>query len=209
MTFLVAPLAQAALAVASAAPTPDLDALLLARLREQYPAVAHWQIHRFSDRMQIRSGAASVLRLGSRSAVRVGDHVYWYSVAGFQTVVSAARMVPSGGSLNAQLGLSGEADVLAVGCEPLTDPSRLDGSRARRVLHAGQVICRNEIEVRPPVARGDEVTVRYIGAAMSLTTTGIAESDGTLGADVEVKKPNAPAIYRAVVSGEREVTIHE
>jgi flagella basal body P-ring formation protein FlgA len=193
----------------SAAGNVQIESLLLAKLGEQYPAVVRWEVHPFGKARVSDNDAMSVARLGSRSAVRVGDRVYWYAVEGFQAGFSATRVVHSGEPLDATSARAGEIDALAAGCAPLTDASRLAGARARRSMHEGQVICEDAVEPRPPVARGDELTVHYAGTRISLVTKGVAQTDGALGESVEVKKPDTGERYVAVVSGNREVTINE
>jgi len=203
------PLLQAAAVIAGPASAADIEALLLAGLRERYPSVERWELHAFDNRGPIASGSPSVAHLGARSAVRVGGRVYWYAVSGFQVAVNATRRIQAGESLDARAGQSSEVDVMAAACEPMTDLSRLEGARARRTIRPDQVICDESIEPRPPVARGDSVTVHFVGARISLTTRGVAESDGALGEPVKVKKIGTSDVYRAVVSGIQEVTLHE
>jgi flagella basal body P-ring formation protein FlgA len=209
MPVAVITLLQLAAAIGGQRPLPELDGLLLNALQQRYPAVARWELHRFPDSAPQRSGPVSVLRLGSRSAVRVADHVYWYSVAGFQRVVSAARTLRAGQPLDPASGEIVDADVMAASCDPVTDITRLQDTRARRTLLAGRVICGNAIEPRPLIARGEEISVLYVGARMMLKTKGVAESDGVLGESISVRKLNAADVYEAVVSGAGEVTIHE
>jgi flagella basal body P-ring formation protein FlgA len=209
VTALALSLLQAAATVVVAADASELDASLRTHLRERYPLVERWEIHPIAHAKRPATGEAHVVRLGSRSAIRVGTQVYWYSVAGFQSAIHASRSVQSGEALDPSAGRPEETDVLGAACNPLTDVSHLTGMRARRAFREGQLVCSDGIEPRPPVARGDEVTVRYVGTRISLTTKGIAAADGALGERVNVKKMDTPDVYRAVVSGMREVTIHE
>ena len=200
-------LLQAAAVAAGIAGNLDIEALLLEKLRERYPAVARWEIHPFGKLSATDAQAVSVARLGSRSAVRIGDRVYWYAVTGHQMALSATRAIRVGESLDASVAHAQEVDAMAAACTPLTDPSSLAGVRAKHAMRADQVICEESIEPRPVVARGDDVTVRYIGRSLSLVTTGVAETDGALGESVQVKKTGTADRYLAVVSGIREVTI--
>jgi flagella basal body P-ring formation protein FlgA len=199
-------LAAAAVAAGTAA-GPEIESLLLAKLRERYPAVARWEVHPFGRMEAAGAQPVSVTRLGARSAVRVGARVYWYAVAGYQIGLSATRTIRAGESLDPSAVQSKELNAMAAACTPLTDAARLAGVRAKHTMRADQVICEESIEPRPPVARGDDVTVRYIGASISLVTKGVAETDGALGESVHVKKADSTDRYLAVVSGIREVTI--
>jgi flagella basal body P-ring formation protein FlgA len=196
-------------ALSAAATSPD--ALVLAGLRERYPAVVRWNIKPFTQVITTHSGGSvpKVLLLGPRSAVQLGGKVYWYSVEGFQTVVTASRRISAGEALDARAGHKVELNVLAAACEPLTDLSRLSGSRATRFLRPNEIMCERFIEPRPLVTRGDSITVRYQGHSISVTTRGIAQSDGAIGDTLTVRTLQGKDVYSGVVSGVQEVTVHE
>jgi len=59
------------------------------------------------------------------------------------------------------------------------------------------------------VTRGEEIVVRYVGPNVSLTTNGVAQHDAGVGDSLLVLNPHSHDLFRAVVSGAREVTIHE
>jgi len=195
--------------VTPAADTANAEELLLARLKERYPAVADWEIRPLNANASTAAGIAQVVRLGSRSAVRVGDRVIWYAVKGSQFVLRSTASHPAGSPLTPADVEGAWADVLSVSCEPLVDSTAMEGMRTRRGIRAHQILCSDAVEPKPPVARGDDVTVRYVGPRLSLTTKGVAEADGSIGEAVAVKRPGASDVFRAVVSGTREVTIHE
>jgi len=201
-----------ALCVASAAAFAQeaaVDQLLLTALRERYPLVARWDIKPFASPMTEEGTDASVLRLGPRSAVRVGTRTKWYAVAGFQSVVVVVRTVAAGQALEDRDGELEEKNVLAVACEPLISADALRNARAKRNKRAGEIICVSDIEALPFVARGDEVTVRYVGERVVLVTKGVAQADGALGDALLVRNPHSNDSFRAIVSGNKEVTLHE
>ncbi|HEY4211198.1 MAG TPA: flagellar basal body P-ring formation chaperone FlgA [Steroidobacteraceae bacterium] len=191
------------------------EKILLANLRRHYPDVARWDIEPLTSSVQepagvhTEAGPGRVVHLGPRSAVRVGRHVLWFAVAGFQNVVIATRWLRAGAAVDASSGITSERDVIAAGCDPVTELASLRGARATRALSVNSVICRNSIEPRPTVARGDEVTVLYIGHFVSLSTRGVAQQDGSLGDVLNVRTTRHDGVFPAVVSGEGEVTVHE
>ena len=195
--------------LSAASATPAADVLLLESLRHRYPAVTRWDLKPLAEAPPANAAAASIALLGARSAVRVGNRIYWYAVSGFQQALSAARHIGFGQALDAHDAVEGERDVLAVGCEPLTQAGELSGMRARRSIGLNDVICVSAVEPRPLVSRGDEVTVTYVGANVVLTTHGIAEKDGTAGETLLIRNPRSRDEFRAVVSGPGEVTVHE
>jgi flagella basal body P-ring formation protein FlgA len=193
-----------------------VEDLLREQLQQRYPAVQRWEIRRFGGSGGSSVAAATdgdeaqVVRLGTRSAVRFGKRLHWYTVAGFQNVISAKHRVAAGERIDASVGQIEERDVLAAaGCEPLADASLLNGMRARTSLRADEIICERSIEPQPIVARGDAVTVRYVGERVVLITKGIAQEDGNVGDTLSVQSPKSAGAFKARVSGAGEVTIHE
>jgi len=201
--------AAAVVLLASVAPLSAVESALRASLAERYPSVTRWEIKPFIEDMPATSEAKVVL-LGPRSAVKVGRRVYWYSVAGFAQVVSATRGVAPGQALEPRDGQLSESNVLAAAnCEPLTDPTALYGKRTRKTLRANEIVCASAIEPRPLIARGEEITVRYVSPNVVLTINGVAQHDGAAGDSLLVLNPRSHDLFRAVVTGAREVTIHE
>jgi flagella basal body P-ring formation protein FlgA len=197
-----------ALLLEAAEPTSVAETVLRVSLAERYPGVSRWEIKAFTAQMPTADEVKVVL-LGPRSAVQVGRHVYWYSVAGFGRAVSALHAVAPGQPLTAADGRLAESNILAANCEPVRDPGDLSGKRARKILRANEIVCTSAIEPRPLVARGEEVVVRYVGPNVALTINAVAQADGVAGDSLLVLNPHSHDLFRAVVSGAREVTIHE
>jgi flagella basal body P-ring formation protein FlgA len=201
------------LALASVSPQySSLNERLRAALQERFPAVLRWEIKPIAaaaEHAVDQSEAVSVLKLGPRSALRVGKRVQWYAVAGFQPVLTATRRVSGGESLSADDGTVVDKNVLGAGCEPLSHAQQLNGMRVRKALHAGDMICGNAIEPQPRVARGDRVTVKYESERVTLVAKGVAQADAELGQPLLVINPESRQSFRAIVSGDKEVTIHE
>jgi flagella basal body P-ring formation protein FlgA len=192
----------------SAGPGEPADALEAA-LRQRYPEVIRWAIRPLGGAPPSGDSDGRIVTLGPRSALQVHGRVYWYAVEGFEPVVSAAHVLAAGQATVPGDGVVEEQDVVGAGCEPLTSVSALEGARARRLLHPNEIICASMIEPKPLVARGDAVTVRYVGPGLVLTTKGVAQSDGRSGDSLMVRNPGSRDLFRAVVSGPGEVTIHE
>ena len=198
-----------AMSLAAVEPASAVETVLRARLMERYPTVTRWDIHPFTAQPPDTSGDAKVVVLGARSAVQVGRRVYWYSVAGFGTALIATHAVAPGQPLNTGDGRLTEGNLVAANCDPLRAPADLSDKRARKTLRANEIICSTQVEPRPWVARGEAIVVRYVGPNVSLTTNGVAQKDGVAGDSLLVLNPNSHDLFRAVVSGVREVTIHE
>jgi len=196
------------LLLASAAPLDTAEAALRASLAARYPSVTRWEIRPFTEGTPAVDEAKVVL-LGARSAVKVGRRVYWYSVAGFSQAVSTTRGLAPGQALEPRDGHLSESNIIAANCEPVTDPAALTGKRTRKALRANEIVCASAIEPRPLVARGEQITVRYVSTNVVLTINGVAQSDGADGDSLLVLNPRSHDLFRAVVSGAREVTIHE
>jgi flagella basal body P-ring formation protein FlgA len=225
-----------ALAAVAAAAAPG-EAVLREQLAQRYPKVTRWEVRPLanahsivahgaaaahgttsSDGATVAHGAtasdgatdpAAVVLLGSRSAVRVRNRVFWYDVAGFEDAVSVIHGVSRGDPLEPTDATLSERDVVAAHCDAVRAVDALHGMRASRTLGTNQIVCADSIEKRPPVTRGEEVTVRYLGPKVTLTTKGIAENDAALGAALLVRNPETHDSFRAVASGVGEVTINE
>jgi flagella basal body P-ring formation protein FlgA len=172
-------------------PTAAAEAALRARLTERYPTVTRWDIKAFTKQMPQTTDEVKVVQLGSRSAVQIGRRVYWYSVAGFGPAVSATHTVAPGQAINAGDVQLAEANILAANCDPVSDPAQLGAKRAKKTLRADEIVCAKSVEPLPLVARGD------------------AQHDAGVGDTLLVLNPHSHDLFRAVVSGAREVTIHE
>jgi len=189
----------------------DAQDVLRTELEQRYPDVQRWEIRELEAKnsTSVTDAPVEIVRIGARSAVRIGRHVQWYAVEGFRKVLETNRTIDARQAVDAGVADVAERNVLASRCEPLTDVSRLRGMRARRALRARDIICADAIEPRPVIARGEPVTVRYLGSRISVSTKGIARTDGNVGDLLTVQNAGSQAQFNAVVSGAGEVTIHE
>jgi flagella basal body P-ring formation protein FlgA len=204
------------IALAGATPTAvcatSVDDLLVPRLREQYPSITRWEITPFARAREAempKASEMSVVKLGPRSAVRIGGRLQWYAVAGFRPVATATRAIAAGEKLDAHAAVLEDRNVVGSRCEPIVDAQTLKGQRAAKPLRAGEVICSSSVQPQPLVARGDVVAVRYIGSRVVLLTKAIAQVDGWVGEEILVRNPQSHTAFRALVSGAGEVTVHE
>jgi flagella basal body P-ring formation protein FlgA len=193
-----------------------VEDMLRSTLQQKYPDVRRWEIRKFADGTRGDTGASAntdaapdVLRVGARSAVRVGRRLQWFAVAGFQDVVSATRSIGAGEAIGGGDVRIEERDVIGAKCDPLTSLSALNGMRTRRALRVNEVICARAVEPRPTVARGETVVVRYVGARVVLLTKGVAEADGNVGDLLPVSAMNSKDSFAATVSATGEVIVHE
>jgi flagella basal body P-ring formation protein FlgA len=199
------------------------EEVLLPALRAAYPEVSDWTLTPLlgkgqDERLQRRPpGHVSVVRLGSRSAVRLSwkqeqrsvHSTVWFAVAGTQNVLTAVAEIRRGSALTPQLATRSRRDALAVACMPVVFEQALTGMRARVTLKEGQVICAQSIEPRPPVTRGEDVVVRAVAGAVTIMAKGVAQQDGSLGQRVRVKNPSNGNTFLAAVSAIAEVVVDE
>jgi flagella basal body P-ring formation protein FlgA len=196
---------------------------LAAELARRRPQVTHWSIEPLPSRGRLAGGnvehvsETKVVRLGARSAVRLAwttagkkfVHTAWFSVSGMQPVMTATSALKAGDMLDGLVYASAERDVVGIACTPITERAALTGLRTTRSLSAGDPICEERVEPRPPVARGDEVTVRSVAGPVTIIAKGIAQQDGKLGEVLRIKNPQNRELYLAAVAGDREVVVHE
>lgn len=200
------------------------EAALRARLETAYPRVTRWDIVPLRPGASVAATAttgdlsAFVTRVGVRSAVwvtprssvdRARGELLWYSVAGYGPAAVATQRLARGTVLDPQDGAMASGDLVAAGCTALDSPGALQGMRTRITIDAGEVICTSAIEARPPVVRGDEVTVRYVAGPVVLTARAVAQADGVVGKSVLVRSTGSGDFFRATVSGKAEVRVDE
>ena len=206
------------------APVSVGERALQARLMATYPGITQWDIvplrptagSRLPASLSTGEWSAHVTRLGVRSAVWIAPgsassrgELLWYSVAGLGQAVIATRRILPAAALDSQDGALASADLIAAACTPLDSPGALEGMRARITIREGEVICPGSIEQRPPVARGDEVTVRYASGPVVLTARAVAQGDGQMGKLVMVRSTASGDVFRAKVSGKAEVSVDD
>jgi flagella basal body P-ring formation protein FlgA len=197
--------------------------LLKSELERKYSEVIRWSIVSLPRQALIEIPgevvpSMQVTHIGSRSAVELSwadarsarqVRTLWFNVEGAQSMVVAAHDVAPAASLSIADAMLEERDVMALGCSSLNDPNELQQMRTRRALRSGTAICREAIEPRPAVARGENVTVRYSSERVSITSKGIAQDDGQVGQRLRVINPISKDSFLAVVSAAREVLVHE
>lgn len=201
------------LAASTAAQGTPKDALE-SELRAKYPDVARWEIDALDESRAARAaretGPVTVVRFGARSAVAMADeHVLWFAVRGYRNVVVATRNLGARSDAAEADFVLAERDVVGLRCAPLADLAAVAGSWTRRNVRAGDVLCGDAIEPRPPVVRGTQVSVLYSAPRIRVLSTARAEQDAKLGERLPVRNPATGEIYFAVATGRNEVVAHD
>jgi flagella basal body P-ring formation protein FlgA len=201
------------LAVSTAAQGSAADALE-SELRTKYPGVVRWEIDALdaarAARVARETGPVTVVRLGARSAVAVDDrHLLWFAVRGYRNVVVAVRSLAARSDAAEADFVLEERDVLGLPCAPLVDLTGVAGTWTRRSVRAGDVLCGDSLEPKPPVVRGAQVSVVYSTPRIRVVSTARAEKDAKLGERLPVRNPATGEIYFAVATGRNEVAAHD
>jgi len=183
----------------ASADLPRLEALL----SEQRPDVSRWQWQELSAEPAEAAGeVARVGRVNARTAVRFSDgRVRWYSVAGFREVLVSAHVVEGGAALTPGNARLEERDVIALGCEPLTDLATDTRWRARRRLAAGEVLCSKTIEPAPEVEREAAVRLSARSGGIQVSRVLTAASDARLGERVRLRDGASGTTLIGIVTG--------
>jgi flagella basal body P-ring formation protein FlgA len=214
--------------------TAPAEQALRVKLEQAYPTVTRWEIGLLPASQEPAADAGTlnargqnaagdhpsivVTRVGERSAVWVGSpmtaerrrgSLLWFNVAGYGPALVAAHAIAAADSLDPHDATAAERDVVAADCPLIADRGALAGMRAKRLLRAGDIICSTLLEPVPPVSRGKEVTLLYVGRSFTLTARGIAQGDGLLGKPVTVRNSSSGDVLTATVSGQAEVSVHE
>jgi flagella basal body P-ring formation protein FlgA len=191
-------------------------------LAEQFQHIDEWTLTpRYRSGRSLPEGrphTAHVKQLGARSAVQLtwirSDsshqvHSLWFDVSGKAETLVIKRDAAKGSALAASdVGME-RRDLFSNACTPLPNVEALSESRLSVSLRAGSALCRDALEARPPVARGDFITVHYLSSRFSLALKGVAQQDGSLGQRLRVLNPASRESFYATVSGPSEVIVNE
>lgn len=192
------------------------------RLRGAYPSVTSWSLIPMLSERQMSAAPGAELRidaikLGRRSAVQVswqdGDRsqrqAVWFDVNGVQAGLRLDGDVKRNEALRSELL---HADGLAPwepACSVVAPATPLQGMRARKALRAGDVLCVEDMEPKPPVSRGERVIVHSSAGLVTVVVSGIAEQDGNIGDRLQVRNPESGELYVASVAAEGEVVVRQ
>lgn len=194
-------LALAAGAIAAPAVSAD-SARIEALLGEQRPDVARWEYSVLGQEPAADAEVKQVGRLGPRTAVRFADgRVRWYSVAGYRDVLVSANAVEGGAEVVQRGARLEERDVIALGCEPLTELPSDTRWRARRRLAAGEVLCAKTIEPAPEVERQHAVTLSARNGGIEVSRVLRATTDARLGERVRLRDAASGITLIGIVTG--------
>jgi flagella basal body P-ring formation protein FlgA len=196
---------------------------LQAVLQERYSDVTQWSVHPVASNSSptawpegeptsvvvTRAGARSAVRLTWKRAATAYVRTLWFDVSGMAPAVVAARDAPPGALLSSSDGELAERDRVGVSCVPVVAPEELQSMRTKRALRNRTVICREAIEPRPAVARGEDVLVRFVSDSVSIVSRGIAQGDAHVGQRVSVINAASHDAFIAVASALKEVVVHE
>lgn len=141
--------------------------------------------------------------------VRCGDGQTRYlqaEVAVRGTYWVAARTVPAGTVLDADLLSAREGDLGSLPRQAVLDPAAVIGRLTTRTLAAGTVVQASQFQAAWLVHRQRQVAVEAMGQGFSVSRTGQALQDGALGDTVRVRMPNH-AVLTGVVAGANRVKI--
>lgn len=153
--------------------------------------------------------------LGRRSAVelawqvdgRKGKGTLWFAVEGLRPALSLASDIRSGAAIPAPSIYMSETGAWDPGCTPLISTAAVEGMRVRKALQAGDLLCAQDLEPKPPVSKGEQVLVHSTAGRVTVVSKGVAEQDGALGDALRVRNPTNGERYMAWVSAEGEVVV--
>lgn len=156
-------------------------------------------------------------KLGRRSALQVSwrdgeerrRQAVWFNVSGQR----AAWLVNTDMKRNESIAIEAlRADEYAQwepGCSAVSPSSPVEGMRARKALRAGEVLCAEDMEPKPPVSRGERVLVHSRAGLVTVVVNGIAEQDGNVGDRLQIRNPESGELYGASVLAEGEVVVRQ
>lgn len=193
------------------------------RLQDAHPEVTAWVLTPLlSERqMTVFSTEAAIhidsVRLGRRSALQVSwregeerrRQAVWFDVSGRRAAWLLNADVKRNESIAPETLRADEYAEWEPGCSAVSPSTPVQGMRARRALRAGDVLCAEDMELKPPVARGERVLVHSSAGLVTVVVNGIAEQDGNVGDRLQIRSPESGEVYVASVSAEGEVVVRQ
>lgn len=197
---------------------------LRAQLQRNHPAVPEWKLVDLVTEKQraslygVEPTSVEARHVGARSAVRIEwtnragrreATTVWFAVEGVQRLAVSRVDLKSGAVVDESALEERPMDVLALGCEPLRLPVEAGAMRVLRTMKAGQGVCASWLAPKPPVMRGELVTVRSVAGPVTVIAKGIAQQDGAVGQVLRIRNPTSRQSFAAAVTGNGEVTVHD
>lgn len=118
--------------------------------------------------------------------------------------VVSSRQLAAGTVLNAGDASLERRDIRQTRGQFIVDPHQIEGARLKRSISQGQLLKLSDFCL---VCKGDLVTIEGVSAGLSVTTTGKALADGTLGEFVRVQNQQSGRVVQAQVQALKKVAI--
>lgn len=114
------------------------------------------------------------------------------------TAVVMTQNLTTGSLLSAEMLTTDNRERRFIRGSVIRDPALIIGARSKRALSMGQVVTLQDLCL---VCKGDVVTITVSDSGLSVTATGIAQSDGSLGDTISVlNKQSGRAINAEVIA---------
>lgn len=131
----------------------------------------------------------------------------WFSVSAFKRVFVARRTLVKSESLTDDMLGEEWRDIASAVGEPVVDLAEIKHKKIARLLSAGDIMMRGDIEDIPPVSKGQHVMVYAKSGSVDLKTMGIALNDGNFNQQIRIRNPQTSGTYMAVVKGDAYVRV--
>jgi len=138
---------------------------------------------------------------------RVGQTAVTVHVRVYDDVVVAARGVERHAVIEREAMKLERRDVRAESQQHYTSMRDLLGQRAVRTVRVGEVLDANSVETVPVVRKGDSVTLRVDSSGVTVSVTGTALENGSVGREITVRNDRSGRRMQAVVLAEGLVRV--
>jgi flagella basal body P-ring formation protein FlgA len=144
-----------------------------------------------------------------RAGRSAGSMPVWFSVKAFRPVLVAQTSHAARANVNPGDFIVDERDVAMLSGVPLDIDSDVTQMRARRVISAGRIVLKQDLEPLPPILRGQEVSVEIRYGAVDIETQAIALREARFGEPVTLQNPDSRMTYAARVVGQGRAMVVE
>ncbi|MBX2989603.1 MAG: flagellar basal body P-ring formation protein FlgA [Bacteroidetes bacterium] len=137
------------------------------------------------------------------------EHTFLVSVKirRFGKVMIASDKIEKGQSGDSIAARREEVETTMLSEDVITDPKKLVGKRAKRIINAGSVLTESMFEGIPTITQGSPVTLSVKSNSIVIGVQAIAREDGAKGDIIKVQKTGSGNRFTARVVDEKNVEL--
>ncbi|UCD17753.1 MAG: flagellar basal body P-ring formation protein FlgA [Candidatus Zixiibacteriota bacterium] len=129
------------------------------------------------------------------------------NIAHFEYVLVAADRIKRHDPLSSDKIIIVRKETTSLTDKALTDPAKLAGKWARRIIGKNRILTSSMVEQIPAVVSGEKVAIVYSSGGLDIATHGTALESGYIGDKIKVKNDQSRKIITATVTNAETVEV--